>query len=180
MEINSIGIENFKGIKATKINFAKCPNANVFTLVGPNECGKTTVLEAMHSIKSDMDNQAVLIGVDERKSPNDNVPISQRGSFTGNIKIEMDLAISAEELKDLQEGFLKNFGREMKIEGTIKNLVYEITDRFEAGDHKGSSETWSLAGFKVAEQVTESVMPPPSAPPVEGHPQPQPATTVSS
>jgi len=44
MKINKVEFQNFKGIKKAEINFARSKGANVFTLVGPNECGKTTVL----------------------------------------------------------------------------------------------------------------------------------------
>ena len=41
-------IQNFKGIEDTTLNLNKVPSANIFTLIGLNESGKTTVLEALN------------------------------------------------------------------------------------------------------------------------------------
>jgi predicted ATP-dependent endonuclease of OLD family len=45
-------IRNFKGIKRIRLEFDKKPSGNVYTLVGLNESGKTTILEAMHFFES--------------------------------------------------------------------------------------------------------------------------------
>ncbi|MBM0170454.1 ATP-binding protein [Altererythrobacter sp. C41] len=42
-------IQNFKGIKDTEVDLRSSTGANVFSLVGLNESGKTTILEAIHS-----------------------------------------------------------------------------------------------------------------------------------
>ena len=49
MRYKSFRIRNFKGIKDTTINLDTATGAGVFALVGLNESGKTTVLEAIHS-----------------------------------------------------------------------------------------------------------------------------------
>ena len=41
-------IQNFKGIEDTTLNLNQVPSANIFTLIGLNESGKTTVLEALN------------------------------------------------------------------------------------------------------------------------------------
>lgn len=46
-------IENFKGIKSTSLDLTSLTGVNVFPLVGLNESGKTTVLEAIHSFSPD-------------------------------------------------------------------------------------------------------------------------------
>ena len=40
--------KNFKGIERIEIDFRRLPNSNVYTLVGLNESGKTTLLEAIN------------------------------------------------------------------------------------------------------------------------------------
>ncbi len=47
MEFRSFRIENFKGIEKMTLDFTRCPKSNVCTLVGLNESGKTTILEAI-------------------------------------------------------------------------------------------------------------------------------------
>ncbi len=39
---------NFKGIEHIKLDFSSSPNSNIYTLVGLNESGKTTILEAIN------------------------------------------------------------------------------------------------------------------------------------
>jgi hypothetical protein len=48
MQIESCEIRNFRGIKELRLDFSGKPKMNVFTLVGLNESGKTTILEAIN------------------------------------------------------------------------------------------------------------------------------------
>ena len=48
MELVKITIKNFKGINYLEFNLSKSPHNNVYTLVGINESGKTTILEAIN------------------------------------------------------------------------------------------------------------------------------------
>ncbi|GFO97543.1 hypothetical protein ig2599ANME_1747 [groundwater metagenome] len=48
MKFTEFKIKNFKGIEDITINLDKSPNANIYTLVGLNESGKTTILEAIN------------------------------------------------------------------------------------------------------------------------------------
>lgn len=41
-------IQNFKGIEHLRLELTTKPQNNVFTLVGLNESGKTTILEALN------------------------------------------------------------------------------------------------------------------------------------
>jgi len=52
-------IKNFKGIRHAELSFSKSNTAGVYTLVGLNECGKTTLLEAIHSFSPDSDTEIV-------------------------------------------------------------------------------------------------------------------------
>lgn len=49
MQLEGFRVENFKGIKRADLRFADHDSARVHTLVGLNESGKTTLLEALHS-----------------------------------------------------------------------------------------------------------------------------------
>jgi AAA15 family ATPase/GTPase len=41
-------IKNFKGISNIRLDFIAQPRSSVYTLVGLNESGKTTILEALN------------------------------------------------------------------------------------------------------------------------------------
>lgn len=47
MRYTHFEIENFKGIASLRLDLDSAPLSNIHTLVGLNESGKTTVLEAM-------------------------------------------------------------------------------------------------------------------------------------
>ena len=48
MEITSFYIQNFKGIKHLILDLEKTPQGKIFPIVGLNESGKTTILEAIN------------------------------------------------------------------------------------------------------------------------------------
>lgn len=53
-KIKSFYIENFKGIEATNISISDRIDTPIITLIGLNESGKTTVLEALsHFVSGD-------------------------------------------------------------------------------------------------------------------------------
>ena len=41
-------VENFKGIEKIRIDLDAHPRSNIYTLVGLNESGKTTILQAIN------------------------------------------------------------------------------------------------------------------------------------
>ena len=48
MKFKEFKITNFKGINNIVVNLDKSPSANVYTLIGLNESGKTSILEAIN------------------------------------------------------------------------------------------------------------------------------------
>jgi recombinational DNA repair ATPase RecF len=59
MKITDFQIQNFKGIKNAKLKLGK-QTAPIHTLVGLNESGKTTILEAINAFRPDLDGMHVL------------------------------------------------------------------------------------------------------------------------
>ncbi len=47
MRYTSFEIKNFKGIRSLRLDLDAPPKGRIMTLVGLNECGKTTILEAI-------------------------------------------------------------------------------------------------------------------------------------
>src|SRR6185503_6802642 len=89
MKLLRFEIENFKGIKKTTIGLADRPPGNVVTLIGLNESGKTTILEALSYFLSEDEPTASLVRtVQARQSPAELVHKSEIGIFTGKIGIQ--------------------------------------------------------------------------------------------
>lgn len=78
MRYTSFYIKNYKGIQELTLDLDREPKSNIFTLVGLNESGKTTVLEAISVLKKEED-------VDD--NIHKLIPKSKKASFTETIEI---------------------------------------------------------------------------------------------
>lgn len=88
MRYKSFRIKNFKGIKDTTINLEGIGGAAVFALVGLNESGKTTVLEAIHSFSPDSATSELLGGRQSSGIPyKERVPRHLISTFTGAVSV---------------------------------------------------------------------------------------------
>lgn len=84
MEYLSFDIINYKGIKELKLDLSIRPNVNVFTVVGLNESGKTTILEAINFFAK---------GVN-KYSAHKLIPKSKNSNFNDEIRIIANLSIN--------------------------------------------------------------------------------------
>jgi predicted ATP-dependent endonuclease of OLD family len=48
MKFTYFEIKEFRGIQRTRLDLAAIPNSHIYTLVGLNESGKSTILEAIN------------------------------------------------------------------------------------------------------------------------------------
>src|SRR4051812_21711522 len=82
-------IRNFKGIEYLRLDLNTKPQNNVFTLVGLNESGKTTILEALNffSYKTETLDSLNLPGYTV-EDVHDLIPIGKRSNFNGTISIK--------------------------------------------------------------------------------------------
>ncbi len=89
---------NFKGIEHIKLDFNSHPNSNVYTLVGLNESGKTTILEALNFLTYKYEN---LDPLDLRgysvKDVHELIPIAKRSNFNDKIKIKVGYKLDDED-----------------------------------------------------------------------------------
>lgn len=89
MKFTHFHIKNFKGIEDIRLDFTAKPQGRVQTLVGLNESGKTTILEALNflSYKSETLDPLDLPGYSV-KDVHDLIPINRRANFNDSIVIE--------------------------------------------------------------------------------------------
>ena len=84
MKYTKFTIENYKGIKKLDLDLSIQPDHKIYTLVGLNESGKTTILEAINDFEFEVsDTQKHLL-----------IPKSSAGGFTGKIVIKAILQFS--------------------------------------------------------------------------------------
>lgn len=116
-------IENYKGIKELTIELNRQPRTKIFTLVGLNESGKTSILEAINLFQQDVPklDRHILI------------PKGEKISFTGDITIKAFLEVSERDNKWLAD-YAKKLGyksisefRNIEItkEYSFKNSVFQ-------------------------------------------------------
>lgn len=166
MRYTSFLIKNFKGIKELELKLENLPNTKVTTLVGLNESGKTSILQAIDLFHN---------GFDESKL-HMLIPKKEKYSFSESISVEARLSLEPKDEKHLKD-FCKKF--EYKSIQPIKEIIVsreynfvnsryvaKDTDRDWNIDMRGlkknhskqknfSDEEWS----EVVREIEESLMP---------------------
>ena len=109
MEYIKFKITNYKGIENVVIDFDKSPRSNIYTLVGLNESGKTTVLEAINFFnyknKDTLDHElSKYLIVD----PTFLIPVNKRHNFNGDIVVEATLKLDQEDINNINKYIIEN------------------------------------------------------------------------
>ena len=149
MKLKKIEVKNFKGIQHLELDLSKTPSNNVYTLVGINESGKTTILEALDYFEYNDDRELKEISNASQLNENDIIPINKRSNFNDNIEIKFVFEVENEDAEDVEKIAKNNFGYK------VCNLTNEIslTQKYVFKDSKlqGSHEIiWdvNLKGIK--------------------------------
>jgi len=123
MKFTEFIIRNFKGIENVTVNLNKSPDANIYTLVGLNESGKTTILEAINFFNpNDKGLSALELPGVTIKDYNILIPISKRDNFNDDISLEVTIKLDAEDLNKINE-HTKNNTLFRQIE-PVENIKY--------------------------------------------------------
>ena len=139
MQYTKFEIENFKGIQYAEIDFGANGPAKVFTLVGLNESGKTTVLEAIHSFAPDSDANTVVgndraIGEQRRLA----VPRSKIADFTGKVSITAHILLDSGDREKIVKYLNDEYDLRADPSSIPDSFTYERFSSYENGDLKGS------------------------------------------
>lgn len=133
MRYKKFRIQNYKGIKDTTVDLSSQTNANVFALVGLNESGKTTVLEAIHSFSPDYRTKQI-VGESESGEGYENiVPRHKFSTFTGDIVVSAVLILD----KSDKEYIARNRRDEnfvLNVEEIPDEIETSVVIRFSRGD----------------------------------------------
>ena len=141
--ITKIEIKNFKGINNLSLDICARNNCPVITLVGLNESGKTTILEALsHFVTSEGTISGTSRGAGS-ENPSTLVPISKKAQFSGQITIAAEVEIENED----KEAMITIFQRSKyevdhsRLENRFKIFrIFEFAD----GEFVESSNIWKL------------------------------------
>lgn len=96
-------IKNYKGIVSTRIELAGRLDSPVVTLIGLNESGKTTILEAISQfVSSDRSVSRLYFFSPENKDQFTFIPASKKGAFTGTVSIAATVELEAHDLESIK------------------------------------------------------------------------------
>jgi predicted ATPase len=140
MRYTRFSFKNFKGIEQMTLPL----EGGVTTLIGLNESGKTTILEAIFSFTygaEDLD--AINPGMASLRDPEQWIPISQRANFNDDISIISHVALEPDDKREL----LKHIRSKCGVRLTKVSDEIVITERytFVNSRHTNTQRLWNLA-----------------------------------
>lgn len=146
MRFTAFKIKNFKGIKYAELNLHQQGQGKVYTLVGLNESGKTTVLEAINSFSPDLAAQQIFQkDVFRRVEPKDLVPKHRKDNFTGEVSIEAVLEFSNEDIEKVATYFEKEHGLQLDTIRFNRSFYVRKTFKFVQSDYTDQKSIWGIA-----------------------------------
>lgn len=136
MRYTKFRIRNFKGIKDTTVDLTSPGGAAIFPLVGLNESGKTTILEAIYSFSPDQGSRSLL---DKSiASSDDNVPRHLLASFTGTISVAATVSVSETDQQSIDR-YLAS--KEITLEERPNEVTMERRHIYKNGDKQTLENT---------------------------------------
>ncbi|MEO9875228.1 MAG: AAA family ATPase [Anderseniella sp.] len=136
MKISGFTIENFKGIGKATIRFADHDTARVHTLVGLNESGKTTLLEAIHSFSPDIDTEVVVKGVGTHDEQREQwVPRDKFSIFTGEVSVTAHIVAEEGDWPSVCEDTLAEMELILNEEVLPSEFTLRLAHEYKNGDY---------------------------------------------
>jgi AAA15 family ATPase/GTPase len=148
MRFIKFSIKNFKGIKSAELRLDQFGQGKIFTLVGLNECGKTTILEAINSFSPDLAAEPIFQNDIFRKvEPKDLVPKHRKDNFTGDVEIKASLEFSDDGKDDLREFFIREHALQLDMDKLNTHFSVSKIFRFKKSDYQEQLSLWQISLF---------------------------------
>lgn len=142
MKFEKFSVSNFKGIDKIEINLNRSPDANIYTLVGLNESGKTTILEAINLFSPVNEGLKALDlpgGIIE--DYNNLIPVSKRDNFTGRVSLIVEISVDNQDFKKILD-YAKN-NTDFKYVKKFEKLIYYRYYNFQDSKFINLESMWS-------------------------------------
>ncbi len=142
MKFTQFTIKNYKGIEDITFDLDKSPAANIYTLIGLNESGKTTILEAINSFNFDDKGMSALeLPGLIIKDYDDLIPISKRDNFNGTISLIVTIKLESDDMVKINK--LASEKTNFKSLQKKDKLIYYKYYHYENSTFKNSEALWS-------------------------------------
>jgi AAA ATPase domain len=160
MEFTYFEIENFRGVQKAYIDLQGAPKSRIFPLVGLNESGKTTILEAINhfSYKLETLDPLKLPGYSIKDS-HSLIPIAARSNFNGTVRCKYGLKLNGEDKQLIIDFLIK----EKKFTEAEVGDAIDVEHHLVFKDSKASKEeskitwTWPKKGKKTGKRKAVSI-----------------------
>ena len=145
MQYTSFEIENFKGVGKAKIDFRGRSDANVVTIVGLNESGKTTLLEGIYSFSPDpesrnlFDKAGLLSHLDIAR-----IPKSEIYNFNNKIRIKAHARMEPGEKARLNDEISKRLSLDFHEDNLSDNITIDDVTTYEDSKVARRQVVWSI------------------------------------
>jgi predicted ATP-dependent endonuclease of OLD family len=134
MKYTKFSIENFKGISKLELKLSDNPKSKVFTFVGLNESGKTTILEALAFLYEELRNtEEVNLNPTGISNFHSLIPKNLQYNFNENITIRVDGELSQVEMNELSLVMKKNL---FEVTSIKKEVSFSVILPFSASNYQ--------------------------------------------
>ena len=123
MKYTKFIIKNYKGIPKIKLDLTKKPGSDIFTLIGLNESGKTSILEAIYLFQKNI----------SEEEAHTLIPKSKQYLFNETISVTANLELNNNDFKELKK-HLKNT-HEYRLDDSLDKII-AITIEYEFKNSK--------------------------------------------
>jgi len=123
-------IQNFKGIDSIRFDFESHPHSNIYTLVGLNESGKTTILEALNLLAGGKALDPLNLQGYSISDVHGLIPIGKKANFNEEIVIQAGYELDNEDNRRIRNHLwdVLHFELTQKIENIVLARKYKFQD----------------------------------------------------
>lgn len=143
MQLTAFDIKNFRGIDRARLNLVPS-GAGIFTFIGLNESGKTTVLEAISTFNIGGGDEKSLYQANPTAiDPASFVPKHEKATFTGDITVTAHICFEASEKEKCIDHAEKEGQSKIDPASVPDSFQIERGYRFENGDQSARINRWT-------------------------------------
>ena len=154
MKFTKFVIKNFKGIEFAELKLNQFGSGNVFTLVGLNESGKTTILEAINSFSPDLSAEPIFQSDVFRKVEHrDLVPKHRKDNFSDSVEIAAELQLSEDDKEEIHQYFEKDLNLQVDLEKLGDSFMVRKVFKFEQSDYKSQNTYWTISLYSKTKRA---------------------------